>query len=107
MVYSEKKKSRYGEPLYLIRFDTQEEANTLWKSLRDLQEHGGLSSEGKEVLGNIIALLEKRCLHNEKYDEENMVSTMVYSSEIGSKFVDLLLLCSVFSDRIKELEDHK
>ena len=105
MIYSDKKKTRNGEPLYLIKFDTAEEANEVWKELDYLKEHGGLSDEGKECYQGVIDLLKKRCVHNEKYDSGNSVGTMMYSSEICHFMTDLLLSCTAFSSYIHNLEE--
>lgn len=103
MIHSMKKKTRNGEPLYLIKFDTAEEADMLWEQLEYVVKHAEFSSEeSRECYKKLFDLLKQRCIHSQ-YDEENAVGTMIYSSEIGNYFTDLLLLCGFFSGYVRHI----
>ena len=107
IIYGEEKKTRYGKPMYLLKFDSAEEADELWERLDYLQEHGGFDENDKRLLEEATNMLRKRCVHDERYDEDEQVGTIIYSSEVGGLLSKLLLSCIVFSEQIKVLELEK
>lgn len=105
MIYSERKFNKRKEPLYIIRFDTPEEADGIWNAFEYLINSKAFADSEDLEIPKTIETLKNRCLHNEPYDKDDQVSLIIYNSEICSILIKMLLACVVITGHIDKLSE--
>lgn len=91
----ERKKTKYGDAFWVLRFCDAEEKEEYIKQFNVLI-NGTIKEEERSEYSHILDVFGK-AEHNAKYDEENNESVIIHSSQITSLLCDLFFLCFVAS----------
>ncbi len=99
-MHVERKKTKYGDAFWVLRFCNVEEKEEYIRRLNIL-----IGETIKEEFQNEYSYISntfEKAEHNEKYDEDNYESVIIHSSQIASLLSDLFFLCFGASKSCKE-----